>query len=78
MSFGLLIVGILTVLPAEASKSNYLGYYSVCAFVPFSTLIILGISSIGFLLLTKMVSFFKRKYRVSNNRLESDIIPKKV
>jgi ABC-type dipeptide/oligopeptide/nickel transport system permease component len=40
----LLVVGAaLTVLPySAASKGNLLGYKSLCAFVPLSTLVLLG------------------------------------
>lgn len=65
MSFGTLSAGIITMIPAEASKPNQMGYYSVCAFAPYSTLILLGLSILGFILFVKMVSFFKRKYRSS-------------
>ena len=53
LSFGALTAGIFTVLPAESfgwtvSKPSYLGYYSVCSFAPFSTLILFGMFIIGF------------------------------
>jgi hypothetical protein len=39
----LLICALLTILPyPAASKANLLGYKSLCAFVPLSTLILLG------------------------------------
>ena len=70
LSFGALTAGIFTVLPAESfgwtvSKPSYLGYYSVCSFAPFSTLILFGMSIVGFFLLIKLGSFIKRKYRTS-------------
>ncbi|MHA2010274.1 MAG: hypothetical protein ACXABO_14560 [Promethearchaeota archaeon] len=74
MAFAALIAGILIVFPAEASKLNRLGYYSVCPFVPFSTLILLGMSFIGFILLRKKVASFKRKDRGSKNGLKNHII----
>jgi len=39
----LVVSALLTILPhAAASKANLLGYKSLCAFVPLSTLILLG------------------------------------
>ncbi len=45
--------GIMTLLPSEASKPNYLGYYSICSFAPFSTIILLALVIIGVILLVK-------------------------
>jgi hypothetical protein len=39
----LVLCAVLTILPyPAASKANLLGYKSLCAFVPLSTLILLG------------------------------------
>ena len=70
LSFGSLTAGIFTVLPAEGfgwtvSKPSYLGYYSVCSFAPFSTLILFGMASLGFFLLVKLGSFLRKRYRNS-------------
>ncbi len=44
---------IMTLIPAQASKPNYLGYYSICSFTPFSTIILLLLIVIGVVLLVK-------------------------
>lgn len=36
------VPAVITMWPHEASKVNRLGYYSVCSFAPWSTLIFLG------------------------------------
>ncbi|MFX0060073.1 MAG: hypothetical protein ACFE85_12845 [Candidatus Hodarchaeota archaeon] len=56
-----MISGILTLLPDEASKPCYLGYYAHCSFTPFSTLILFGMALIGSVLLVKLIKYFKRK-----------------
>ena len=45
--------GIMTLLPDQASKPNYLGYYSTCSFAPYSTLILFALVVIGVVLLIK-------------------------
>ena len=40
----MLVPTVITVWPAQASKSNRLGYASVCSFAPWSTLGMLGIT----------------------------------
>ena len=39
-----IIAAFATAIPGHASKANLLGYYSVCSFVPASTLICLAIA----------------------------------
>lgn len=50
-------------IPDEASKPCYLGYYAHCSFTPYSTIILLAMALLGTFLLTKLVKYFKRKYR---------------
>ncbi|MFW9938493.1 MAG: hypothetical protein ACFFD5_12650 [Candidatus Thorarchaeota archaeon] len=59
--FGGIVPGILTLLPDEASKPCYLGYYAHCSFAPFSTLILFGLALLGVVLLVKLIKYFKRK-----------------
>jgi hypothetical protein len=40
------LLAILTALPLPAHKANVLGYVSHCSFVPWSTLILLGLAGI--------------------------------
>jgi hypothetical protein len=54
--------GILTILPSEASKPCYLGYYAHCSFAPYSTLILFTMAIIGTILLVKLIKYFKRQY----------------
>lgn len=59
--FGGIVPGIMTLLPDEASKPCYLGYYAHCSFTPFSTIILFGMALIGSVLLVKLIKYFKRK-----------------
>ena len=45
-SLSLVLVGLatLTLLPRQTSDPNLLGYHTLCAFVPVSTLILLGLA----------------------------------
>ena len=44
LSVALLGLALLTLLPRQSSRPNLLGYHSLCAFVPISTLILLGLA----------------------------------
>ena len=57
--------GILTMIPDEASKPCYLGYYAHCSFTPYSTLILFAMAIIGTILLIKLIKYFKRQYKSS-------------
>jgi len=62
---GGLSAGILTMIPDEASKPCYLGYYAHCSFTPYSTLILFAMAIIGTILLIKLVKYFKHQYKNS-------------
>lgn len=55
--------GIMTLIPDDASKLCYLGYYAHCSFAPFSTLILFAMAIVGTILLTKFIKYSRRKYR---------------
>jgi hypothetical protein len=42
------LLGVLTLLPAAASKPNLIGYYSLCTFAPVSTLILWAIAGLTY------------------------------
>jgi hypothetical protein len=70
LSFGPLVAGTWTLIPAEAfgwevSKASYLGYYSTCTFAPFSTIILFSLAFIGFILLIKLQKYLSRKTKNS-------------
>ncbi len=65
--------GILTMLPDEASKPCYLGYYAHCSFTPYSTLILFAMAMIGTILLIRLVKYFKRQYK--NSYKSKPIVP---
>ena len=44
LSVVLLGLAVLTVVPRQDSRANLLGYHTLCAFVPISTLILLGLA----------------------------------
>ena len=74
LSLGSSVAGILTLLPAEASKASYLGYYSTCAFAPFSTIILLSLAFVGFVLLMKLSNYLRRKSRKTVVYLENETL----
>jgi len=51
---GFVVLALITLLPAEASKLNRLGYYGVCSFAPVSTLILSVLSAAFLVLLIKL------------------------
>ena len=61
--FGGIPMGIWTLLPDEAKKPCYLGYYAHCSFTPFSTIILFGMTILGIILLMKLKNYLKSKYR---------------
>lgn len=52
-------MGIITMMPDEASKSCFLGYYAHCSFTPFSTLILFTLAIIGLILLIRLINHYK-------------------
>ena len=60
---GGLSTGIMTLMPDEASKPCYLGYYAHCSFTPYSTLILFAMVIIGTILLLKLIKYVKKQYR---------------
>ena len=74
---GGLSAAILTVMPAEASKPCYLGYYALCSFTPYSTLILSGMAIVGIILLIQLIKYFrknlKKEYRYKRS-IENIII----
>jgi len=46
----------LTVLPFPSSHTNLIGYHSLCAFVPLSTLILLGTAGFLFVMRSTLYS----------------------
>ncbi|MFX0106068.1 MAG: hypothetical protein ACFE75_11340 [Candidatus Hodarchaeota archaeon] len=54
--------GIITMIPDDASKLCYLGYYAHCSFTPYSTLILFSMVIVGTILLVKLIKYFRRKY----------------
>ena len=73
---GGIVSGIMTLIPDEASKLCYLGYYAHCSFTPFSTLILFAMASVGTILLLKLIKFFRRKYHkvIENKPILKSII----
>ncbi|MFX0011424.1 MAG: hypothetical protein ACFE9R_14015 [Candidatus Hermodarchaeota archaeon] len=70
MIAGGISAGTLTLLPPDGfgwtvSKVNYLGYKSICAFVPFSSLMLFGMAFLGSFLLVKLIKYLRRKTKQS-------------
>ena len=59
---GARILGIMTLIPDEASKPCYLGYYAHCSFTPYSTLILFIMAIIGIILLMKFIKYIRNTY----------------
>jgi len=59
---GGITAGIMTLIPDEASKPCYLGYYAHCSFTPISTLILFAITILGTVFLIKLVRYVRRKF----------------
>lgn len=59
---GGLSTGIMTLIPDEASKPCYLGYYAHCSFTPYSTLILFAMAIVGTILLLKLINYVRRQY----------------
>ncbi len=55
--------GIMTLIPDNASKPCYLGYYAHCSFTPYSTLILFVMAIIGTVLFLKLIKYVRRHYR---------------
>jgi hypothetical protein len=54
--------GIMTLIPDEASKPCYLGYYAHCSFTPYSTLILFAMATVGTVLLIKLIKYVRKQY----------------
>ena len=55
--------GIMTLIPDEASKPCYLGYYAHCSFTPYSTLILFAMTIVGAFLLFKLIKYIRKQYK---------------
>jgi len=55
--------GIMTLIPDNASKPCYLGYYAHCSFTPYSTLILFVMAIIGTILFLKLIKYVRRQYK---------------
>ncbi|PZC51594.1 MULTISPECIES: hypothetical protein [unclassified Mesotoga] len=62
-----LVPAAVTLFPWEASKPNCVGYYSVCSFAPYSSIILAGIAfaTLGLVIATKRL--LKRFLRLSDD-----------
>jgi hypothetical protein len=45
-----LIIGLLTLIPFSAAKMNDLGYHSICPFAPWSTLALLFVALVAWMI----------------------------
>ncbi|NHJ22861.1 MAG: hypothetical protein EAX91_18100 [Candidatus Lokiarchaeota archaeon] len=83
MIAGGISAGTLTLLPPDGfgwtvSKVNYLGYKSICAFVPFSSLMLFGMAFLGFFLLLKLIKYLRRKTKQSERYVEVKTLTNKI
>ncbi len=62
-----LVPAVATLFPWEASKPNCLGYYSVCSFAPYSSIILTGIAFATLDLIIATKRLLKRFLRLSND-----------
>ena len=61
MIIGGAISGAMTLMPAEASKPCYLGYYALCSFTPYSSIILFSIAFAGAILMIVLIRYLKKK-----------------
>lgn len=61
----LVALAVLTTLPFPSSRPNLIGYRSLCAFVPLSTLILIGAA--GFVLVLRS-QFYQPKTRARRSK----------
>ena len=61
MIIGGAISGAMTLLPDEASKPCYLGYYAHCSFTPYSTIILFSMALLGVILLLVLIRYLRKK-----------------
>lgn len=50
ISITFVIIGLLTLIPFSAAKMNDLGYHSICPFAPWSTLSLLFVAFVVYLI----------------------------
>lgn len=75
--------GIMTLTPPEefgwtVSKTNYLGYMSICSFTPFSSILLFGMAVIGSILLMKLIKRVRRKSKTSEIYLKFKALTNKI
>ena len=83
MIAGGISAGTLTLLPPDGfgwtvSKANYLGYKSICAFAPFSSLMLFGMAFLGFFLLLKLIKYLRRNTKQSESYVEVKTLTNKI
>ena len=52
-----LILAVTTIIPAPASKPNLVGYYSHCSYAPVSTLILLAVALVAYILFRRSLRY---------------------
>lgn len=55
------LLSLITLLPAEASKPNLLGYYSLCSWVPNSTAILFSLAFASFVFALRIKRGYTRE-----------------
>lgn len=68
-SIGFIVLAIITLLPAEASKPNLLGYYGVCSFTPKSTIILIVISATSMIIALRLSKGWRKMYEHAISRV---------
>lgn len=54
-----IVMGLITLIPDNAKKPCYLGYYAHCSFTPYSTIILFIMALFGAILLIKQIKYIK-------------------
>jgi len=83
MIAGGITAGVFTILPAEdfgwtVSHASYLGYFSVCSFAPFSSIMLFGMAFLGIILLIKYSKYIRKKIRKSSLFLKIKMLTNKI
>lgn len=67
----LMVLAVITVMPRPASDPDLLGFHTVCAFVPVSTLFLLALAGIVQMLRNSLVDEIKVQAPEPTNRRET-------
>jgi hypothetical protein len=75
-SVGFVALGLITLLPAVSSKPNLIGYYSVCAFAPASSSILIVFALVSLIVVIRIRNKSQRFPQFGSQNVEKIITRK--